>query len=380
MISPVAFLEALKDQGIDFYTGVPDSLLKELLLLIASEPGHHTAANEGAAVALACGYQMVNGALPLVYMQNSGLGNAVNPLMSLAHKSVYSIPLLLLVGHRGAPGKHDEPQHLAMGKVTEEMLAVMSIPVFRMNAHSGLDLVKDAARAARDSSAPVAILAAAQTFDKAPQQARQCTVPPPGMSRAAALAQITAALPEAVYLATTGFTGRELMDGRTVGVDFLNAGAMGHVSQIALGLNLGGCKKTVVVFDGDGSLLMHMGALATTGGIKPGRFLHVVLNNGIHESVGGQPVCGQVDFAAAALACGYSRAMRVSYEFELRQALAELKLGPNSDSKTSSDEECMPGPCLLEIRTIAGVKENLGRPGEDFVALKQEFRRSLGAQ
>jgi phosphonopyruvate decarboxylase len=370
MIDPAAFLNALKESGVDFFCGVPDSLLKEFLLVLSRDPGHHVTANEGAAIALACGYQMASSKLPLVYMQNSGLGNAVNPLMSLVHKDVYSVPMLLLVGHRGEPGNHDEPQHLPMGQATLAMLELMSVPVFKLPADSALDVVADAAAKAHETSAPVAIVVSAATFSaasKAPVGAPQSS-----FKRAEAIRCLLASLPDAVYVATTGFTGRELMEerkdlgaGADARVDFLNAGAMGHVSQIALGLSLGGSKRTVVVLDGDGSVLMHMGSLATIGSAVPGNFLHVLLNNGVHESVGGQALCGAVDFCAVARACGYSKAVCVDSAERLKAELAKLDL------------QSLKGPCLLEVKLAPGVRDKLGRPSDDFVGLKEQFSQQL---
>lgn len=366
MIDPTAFLDALKANDIVFFCGVPDSLLKEFLLVLSRDPGHYVTANEGAAIALACGYQMASSKLPLVYMQNSGLGNAVNPLMSLVHKEVYSVPMLLLVGYRGEPGKHDEPQHLPMGQATPAMLELMSVPVFKLTADSALDVVADAAARARETSAPVAIVVSAASFSAAPKAA--AAAPVSSFKRAEAICCLLAALPDAAYVATTGFTGRELMEERKdlgAGADFLNAGAMGHANQIALGLSLGGSKRAVVVLDGDGSVLMHMGSLATIGSAAPGNLLHVLLNNGVHESVGGQALCGAVDFCAVARACGYSKAVCVDSAESLKAELAKLDL------------QSLKGPCLLEVKLVPGVREKLGRPSDDFVGLKKQFSEQL---
>jgi len=373
MIDPSQFIAELQANGIDFLCGVPDSLLKELLLVLQTVkdgPQHHIVANEGAAIAMASGYQMACGKLPLVYMQNSGLGNAVNPLMSLAHKRVYAIPMLLLIGHRGEPGKHDEPQHLAMGEATQSLLAAMKIAVYSLNDQTDAsELIKEAAAAARSQSCPVAILVSSGSFSPAPVKFNQESTLT--FTREEALKVLLDQIDQADSIcATTGFTSRELyelrLQNKSQFCDFLNVGAMGHVSQIALGAALARPEKKIVAIDGDGSLIMHMGALAIIGQSQAGNLLHLVINNGRHESVGGQPTVGlSIDITAMAQASGYDFCTKVCDAAGLKQALEQWQ-------KKSTAK-----PGLIEIQVRPGVKDKLGRPSDDFVSAKAAFSAHL---
>jgi len=361
--------EAFRAAGVDFYAGVPDSLLKDFCAYVTDRvpaEAHVIAANEGAAVALAAGHHLASGGLGLVYMQNSGLGNAVNPLLSLADPEVYAIPLLLLIGWRGEPGRHDEPQHVKQGRVTLPLLAALEIESVLLPAEDGAaaGAIAAAAERARALSAPVALVVRAGTFAPHALRARSANAHP--LSREQAVQAVAAALPEAAaVVSTTGMTSRELFEYRVArgedgGRDFLTVGSMGHASQIALGLALARPEQTVVCLDGDGAVLMHMGALALIAARRPARFVHVVLNNGVHDSVGGQPTAGvDVDLPAAALACGYAAAERVAAADELGRALA------------AALERS--GPTLLEVRIHPGARPDLGRPRSTPVENKRAF-------
>lgn len=375
MIEPEHFVRALKGAQIDFVCGVPDSLLKELLLVFkpGREFAHHIVHNEGAAIALAAGHSMASGKVPLVYMQNSGLGNAVNPLMSLAHPRVYGIPMILLIGHRGEPGKHDEPQHLAMGEATAALLKEMGIGIFKLDAECNPEVVlSEAALQARAESRPVAVLVSSGTFlasgsgsDSAKDKSSDAILK---IRREIVLSELIDAAGDAAICSTTGYTSRELYElrkqkGQTQ-ADFLNVGAMGHVSQVALGAALARPDKKVIAVDGDGSLLMHLGALSTIGQSGASNLSHLLINNGMHESVGGQPTTGHsVDFAAMARASGYKNTVSINEVNDLHGAVADL---------LESD-----GPSFLEVKVAPGVKEKLGRPSDDFAAARDMFSNKL---
>ncbi|MDF1615656.1 phosphonopyruvate decarboxylase [Desulfurivibrio dismutans] len=376
MISPQAFHQALAAAGVNFVTGVPDSLLKEFCAYIdaALPPAQHLiAANEGAAVGIAAGVHLATGGVPLVYMQNSGLGNAVNPLLSLADPEVYGIPLVLLIGWRGEPGVKDEPQHVQQGRVSPAMLEAMEIPYQVLSADSAAvpDLAQDLVNKARERSGPVAILVRKKTF--APAEARRPAKTPAAelLRREEAVEAVTAALPAAAtVVATTGHISRELYEQRLRANqdragDFLTVGSMGHSSQIALGLALADDRQPVVCLDGDGAALMHLGGLATIGAGGNLNYLHVVLNNGEHGSVGGQPtVAMEISLTGIARACGY-------------RSVAGPLTAAEEISRAVTDLLAQPGPNFLEIQVRSAPRADLGRPKESPAENKQIFTQRL---
>lgn len=371
MISPESFLLSLQKHDIAFFAGVPDSLLKEFLSELsqkASYESHFICANEGNAVALAAGYHLSTGKLPLVYMQNSGLGNSVNPLMSLCHRQVYSIPMLLLIGWRGEPGESDEPQHVAMGSITPQLLEQMQINYVKLDCDSKIDdLIAKASQDALERNVPVALLCRKDAFARAGKSEA-----PPGqlkLTRQIAIATVLQAAPESVTVCNTGFTAREVFGQRDqAGTahtnDFLNAGAMGHASQIALGMACGNPSKQFICFDGDGAMIMHLGGLALIGPRAPANLTHILLNNGVHDSVGAQPTAGfAIDLAEIARACGYPKVDRCDNVEQLERLIREhLSCGTLS---------------FLEIRLCPGSSDKLPRPPQDFVKQKLQFMENL---
>jgi len=357
MIASKLFLDKLKALDVNFYTGVPDSLLKDIGAYIAdhsTSSEHLIAANEGAAVALATGYHLATGKMGLVYLQNSGLGNAINPLLSLADKEVYSIPMLLMIGWRGEPGKKDEPQHVKQGRVQQALLDAMEIPYRVIDAHtSSIDhILEELVSIAKQQGCPVALVVKAETFEPYTLQQDNRTDYP--LNREQALAVILRQLDaDAVVVSTTGKTSREVFEIRkklnhSGQTDFLTVGSMGHAAQIALGL-AANTQKKVYCLDGDGAVLMHMGSLAIIGQSKAKNLHHIILNNGAHDSVGGQPTVGfALDFKAIALACGYKKAYSITTAEELQEHVAAL----------TQDE----GPTLTEIKMNKGARKDLGRP------------------
>lgn len=365
MIEPQDFVLTLKEQGLDFFVGVPDSLLKSFCAYVDDTlptDQHITAANEGNAIAIASGYHLATGKSAVVYMQNSGLGNTINPLTSLADKEVYQIPMLLVIGWRGEPGIKDEPQHVKQGRITLQQLDLLEIPYQVLSDQSNMyDIANWVQEQLSATGAPVAIVVKKNTFVsyKSSRNSDFAT-----MSREEALAQILELAGDALVVSTTGKTSREVFELRKIRQeaqrDFLTVGSMGHTSSIALGIALGQPLKRVICLDGDGSMLMHMGALPIIGSLKPENFLHVLLNNASHESVGGQPtVADRTDFKSIALASGYSHYAIASTKEELQTAWTQLVKNKGSS--------------LLEVRISPGSRDDLGRPTSTPLENKQVF-------
>lgn len=374
MVDPTTFYESAKGCDLDLFTGVPDSLLKDFCLYLSqcAAPNEHVVvANEGAAIALASGHYLSSGGIALVYMQNSGLGNAVNPLLSLTCSNVYQIPLIMLIGWRGETGTNDEPQHLAQGRLTLPLLETLGIPqrLLPRDTAGAVECLEESVSMARSLSAPVAIVVRKDTFVGTSDKA----VISNGyeMSREKAISVIVENLEERdALVSTTGKVSRELYECRRLRngagseQDFLVVGSMGHASQIALGVALVQPERRVYCLDGDGALIMHMGSLAIIGSRAPRNFVHVVLNNGCHESVGGQPTAGfDIDVAQIAKACGYRTTI-------LARSLAELR----TSLKSVINEE---GPCLLEVRVSGESRKELGRPKPRLLENRNRFMKFL---
>ncbi len=374
MISCSDFYRLLLRRRVEFFAGVPDSLLKDFCAYLQDHtPGknHVIAANEGNAVALALGHYLATGKAGLVYMQNSGLGNAINPLLSLADARVYGIPMLLLIGWRGRPGVADEPQHAKQGAVMLPMLKAMGLPYAVLPGvwSKARPVVNRALLGLRKNSGPFALIVPEGTFR--PYARRRAAGDSYNVSREEAIAAVVGQLGvKDCVVSTTGKASRELFEhrerlGQGHGGDFLTVGGMGHASQIALGIALSQPRRRVICLDGDGALIMHMGAMALVGSRRPRNFRHIVLNNGAHESVGGQPTAGfGMDIGAIAKACGYRRALRVASKAQLPRAVRRLLKER--------------GPVLLEIRLNQRVRSDLGRPTSTPADNKRAFMQMLG--
>lgn len=361
MIRPEFFIEALREKGIDCFAGVPDSLLKNICAYITDhfDAAHNIiAANEGAAVGLAAGHYLATGQPACVYMQNSGEGNIINPLASLTDQEVYNIPVLLLIGWRGRPGVHDEPQHVKQGKVTTGLLNVMGVnyEVLSKEEDKAAKQIDKAAKALANKEV-FALVIEKDTFED--YKLQNVEVNDLTMSREEAIQTVAAALGEKdCIVSTTGMISRELFEYRAAmnqghERDFLTVGSMGHASQIALGIAMANTDRKVWCFDGDGAAIMHMGSMAIVANKAPKNYVHVVFNNGAHDSVGGQPTVGlKIDLPAVAKAVGYKAAISVSSKEELEKELSTL----NSQLST------LGGPILLEILVKKGNRRDLGRP------------------
>jgi phosphonopyruvate decarboxylase len=357
MLDPKQYLDDLTDAGVTFFAGVPDSLLKQICACITDtlpKQNHTITANEGAAVGLAIGYHIATGGVPLVYMQNSGLGNIVNPVMSLASPEVYAVPMVFLVGWRGEPGKKDEPQHVHQGRVTEMMLGSMEIPtqVLSMDPSEARQQTQDAIRQAREQNAPVALLIQKGTFDSYEMESSQSDMT---LEREEAIIAAARTVEDnGTIVCTTGMPSRELFEYRAREQaghhrDFLTVGGMGHASQIALGIAINRSDRPVYCFDGDGAALMHMGSMAISGQSGCSNFVHIVFNNGAHESVGGQPtVAFDLDLPAIATACGYVSSISVQTATALTDAL--------------EDARAADGPAFIEVLVRSGHRSDIGRP------------------
>ncbi len=362
MISPVEFLTTLKSAGISFFSGVPDSLMKSFLSHLQDEPGHTISPSEGAAIALATGYFLATGKPGLVYFQNSGLGNAVNPLSSLAHKNVYGIPMILLIGWRGQPGKKDEPQHSVMGDITVQLLELMKIPTQVLNNENWQQKINDSVNIAQINRQPVALLVEAEFF----QAMGNVIAKEFPVSVFDAISSIYNQLAgDEIVVCTTGYTSRifhGINQSGKIQKYFLNVGAMGHAGAIGTALAQHSDRQ-VIVLDGDGSILMHLGSLAIAGTLKSNNLSYFLLNNGVHASVGAQPSLGlEVDFWRIARGCGFDEVHRITNETELADFLKTGLMGQKT---------------FTEIIVNTNAPENLPRPDQDFNAATKRFREAM---
>lgn len=373
MVSPELFIKTLQSNGVNFFAGVPDSLLKNVCAYITdSVPSDRNliTANEGSAIGVAAGHYLATGNIPLVYMQNSGIGNAVNPLLSLADEKVYSIPMLIMIGWRGEPGVHDEPQHVKQGAVTLSLLDAMEIPYIILPdddtaASSAVGMIVTDCKKAQK---PHAIIIKKGTFGsyklktKVPNENPVC--------REDAMKFVVDSLPSnSIIVSTTGKLSRELYEYRDAlkqshESDFLTVGSMGHSSSIALGIALAKPERKVFCFDGDGAFIMHMGAISNIGNLAPRNYVHIVFNNGAHESVGGQPTLGYgINIPEIARSCGYNNVMSVASTDDILKSLASAL--------------CSDGPTLIEIKVSINSREDLGRPKTTPIENKEAFMKFL---
>ena len=352
MIETPTFYNALIEKGWDTFFGVPDSLLKDICAYItekASRANHIITANEGNAVGLASGHYLATGKPAIVYLQNSGLGNTINPLLSLADKAVYKIPMILMIGWRGEPGVKDEPQHVTQGRLTESLLDTLEIPYRILSEHYQEDL-DQLERWIQENGKPVALLVRKNTFSPYKLEQPKSKY---NLSREEALKVLLKTIePNAMVVSTTGKTSREIFEIREKkhqdhAHDFLTVGAMGHTSSIALGLALK-TTRPVYCIDGDGSMLMHMGGLAITGQYAPGNLRYIVINNGAHESVGAQPT--------------------VAYELNLFEILKNVGFNYVYEASNQEDLDKFLGhfqklsKSALIINVKTGSRADLGRP------------------
>lgn len=367
-------LKQLEERGIDTIAGVPDSTLKQFCDGIETYEGnysHYITANEGAAVGVAIGSYIASGRPACVYMQNSGIGNAINPIASLANEYVYGVPILFIVGWRGEPGVKDEPQHVFQGKITCELFDTLDIPYSVVNketTNEEMQQILDFAFTVLGENRQYAIIVKKGTFEKADpfvwDNGNQ-------MVRETVLGRILEILPEDVAIvSTTGKISRELyeqsncINGNHDHI-FMTVGGMGHASMIALGIAQKRLDMKVLCIDGDGAALMHMGAIPFIASQAPANFYHIVINNQAHESVGAMPTgCKQADFTRIADAAGYARTEKL----ESIESLDHIAEAVKKEK----------GPILFEIPVSLDARADLGRPKESARANMEIFMETIG--
>lgn len=373
MVNQEQLFCSLKGMGISFFTGVPDSLLNDFCLYLVNNipDGQHVmAANEGNAVAIAAGHYMATGNIPIVYMQNSGIGNATNPLLSLTHDCVYGIPMIMVIGWRGDPAISDHAQHKKQGELTPVLMKDMDIPFEILDdENTVVQKFEWAVAKAKEISSPVALIAKkAILTEKTKKQQYQES---PLMNREEAVSAVIDVLGEnAVYLGTTGRATREVHEqlkahGVGEGHEFQNVGSMGHVSSVGLGIALARPEQKVVIFDGDAAAVMHMGALATNCRYKAGNMIHIVLNNGVNESVGGQPSAGYVvNLTEVAAACGYETSVHaITRKEELQAIIRNHQRGEM--------------PLFIDVHVRQGIRSDLPKLNIDHKAQKKALMEYL---
>lgn len=368
MLSCEDFSNICKKHGFTFFSGVPDSTFKSWMSFLQRENTGLTnivTVNECEATAVCAGYHLSTGKIGVLYMQNDGFAKTINPLTSLCSKEVYSIPILLMIGWRGEPGKKDAPQHSIMGRILTDLLDLLEIPheIISSDPEQVDATIEKAKEYMTKNSKPFAIIVRKGIFEEdQPEKQPEVDL----MTREEALKTIMALLEgDEIIISTTGKTSRELFEYRSskkdgFDYDFYNIGAMGCAQSIALGVALEKKDKRVFVFDGDGAVLMQMGALATIGHCHPENFYHIIFDNNAHDSTGGQPtVSDTVDFVKIALACNYKSGKIVRNKKDLEKTLKELKKGPT----------------LIVVKVKKGARKDLGRPTMSPVEHKKHFMK-----
>ena len=370
-------IDFVKILNSDFYTGVPDSQLKSLCNYLMNTYGinskHHIiAANEGNSVALAAGYHLATGKVPVVYMQNSGEGNTIHPIASLINEKAYNIPMIFVVGWRGEPGVHDEPQHIYQGEITLKLLEVMGIEYFVITKETTLEKLQEVMKKFKEmlsSNKQIAfvIKKGSLEYDEKVNYTNKYNI-----KREDIIKHIVNISQTDPIISTTGKASRELFEYREErkdghSYDFLTVGSMGHSSSIALGVALNKPKTKVWCIDGDGAVLMHMGAMAVIGNNNPKNLVHIVINNGAHETVGGMPtVANNIDFCKIAKACGYKKVLSADNFSDLDKALTIAK-----KSRTLT---------FIEVKSSIGAREDLGRPTTTARENKENFMKYLNTK
>ena len=398
MIKVDTFLACLQASGVTFFTGVPDSLLKSFCAYVTDTCGenHLIAANEGGAVGVAAGHYLATGKPALVYLQNSGQGNAVNPLASLADPDVYSISMVLLVGWRGEPGVKDEPQHVKQGKVTLSLFETLGIPteVLPEDESEALELTQRMVERAKSEKRPVALVVRKGLFAEYKLQNKVADIAE--LKREDAIQGILSALPDdAVVVSTTGMISREVYETRErLGLDhshdFLTVGSMGHAVMIALGIARAQPHRKVYCLDGDGASIMHLGNMAIAGQSGCANLTHIVLNNAAHDSVGGQPtVGGDIDFERVAEELGYNVLQSPQDQYVNRDGIGVDEVAAGMSWLVTTEEQskqCKPDyydelpkkPNFILFKVAKGARKDLGRPKEPPQVNKALYMKMLG--
>ena len=374
MLSCEKLYQTFKKEELTFFTGVPDSTFKDWMKFLADNHNNGlqniVAANECEAVAVSSGYHLATGKIPVVYMQNSGLGKTVNPLTSLADPEVYSIPMLLMIGWRGEPGKKDEPQHRKMGRITKGLLDTLEIPYSILPEYQkeAEEIIQKAKKIAISNNTPYALIIKKGLFEEYTQKNK--LKQNYELTREDAIKRIVNSLNgNEVIFSTTGKASRELFEhrenkGEGHEKDFLTVGSMGCTASVALGAALQKPDKKFIVFDGDGAVIMQEGALSTIGHYNPKNIYHIIFDNESYGSTGGQPTTSTtVDFVQLALANNYQGARKVETELELNSALEDML--------------AKKGPQLMVVKVKKGARKDLGRPTTTPIENKEALMKFL---
>ena len=366
----------VKVLGSDFYTGVPDSQLKSLCNYLMNSYGidskHHIiAANEGNCVGIAAGYHLSTGKIPVVYMQNSGEGNIINPVASLLNDKVYAIPMIFIIGWRGEPGVHDEPQHIYQGEITIKLLDLMGINSYIVTKETSILELQEVMNKFQEllkQGKQVAFVIKKGTLEYSEKvEYKNNKI----MAREQIIEHIVKVSKNDPIISTTGKASRDLFEIREKNnedhkYDFLTVGSMGHSSSISLGVAINKPNEKIWCIDGDGAALMHLGAMAVIGQMKPNNMVHILINNGAHETVGGMPTAiSSVNICKVAESCGYKNVMSVSNFDDLDIALEKAK---NSQQLT-----------FIEVMCSIGAREDLGRPTTTALENKENFMNYLNS-
>ena len=377
MISCEALFDVFRKNGISFFSGVPDSTFKDWMKFLSDHHGgkltNIIACNECEAISLVSGYYLATGKIGVVYMQNSGEGKAVNPLTSLCDPDVYSIPLIMMIGWRGEPGKKDEPQHIKMGKVMLPLLETLEVPyeILPDEIEKAENVIANMVTISQDRRSPVALIIKRNTFEKFDLANTEVggSSNEASMDREDAIKIIVDNIEgDEIIVSTTGKTSRELFEHRVQRgeepKDFYTVGSMGCATSIANGIALSKQHKKVMIFDGDGAVLMQMGSLATVGYYNAKNLYHIIFDNNSYDSTGGQPTtANRVDFEKIALGCSYRSAVTVKTKTELMNELNSLKN--------------VQGPHMIIVKVKKGSRKNLGRPTKTPIENKEEFMKRL---
>jgi len=380
MIDSQKFYNLLKNEEINFFTGVPDSLLNDFCMYLSdnlSNNEHIIAANEGNAVGIAAGNYLSTGKLPLVYMQNSGIGNALNPLISLTNKETYSIPMVLLIGWRGAPGTEDWAHHKKQGEESSQILKTLNIPYKILDTtmnNKASEVIQWASKTAKKNSSPVAILVKKRILEKGEKKNLLLEKSELEMTREDVIETVIRNVPKnSLFVATTGRATREIVEVRNkLGFgyknNFLNVGSMGHASAIVNGIASGEKKRLIVCLDGDSAAIMHLGSMAIIGTSGYPNILHIILNNGAHESVGGQPSVGQIiNFTGIAKNMGYQT---VESQIETRKYLVET-------IETLIKNNNLSKPKFIDVYIRKGIRNDIPKLNASLNEIKNNFMRII---
>ena len=367
MIQIDKLVRNLKNNNINFFTGVPDSVLKNFSLYIKNfgKKKHVIATNEGGAIAIAIGYYLSTKKLAAVYMQNSGLGNAINPLISIAHKKVYSIPMLLMIGWRGAPGVKDEPQHKVKGVITKKILTLLGIKTIELEKEKDLKNLNMLIKYSKKEKKPVACLIKKNIIQINKKLVFNSSFSE-GLKRFEVLKEILNLIKDKTkIISTTGYTSRELnqirQERKFKGKDFYMVGGMGHSSMVALGSSMFTKNETICI-DGDGSMLMHLGSISLSNIYGKKNFKYILMNNNSHESVGGQTTnIKNVDILKLMESFKFKKILQITKKNEVKK---KLKSFLNTK-----------GPSFLEVKIKNGTMKNLIRP-KSLSVIKKNFLKN----